>query len=255
MALRHVKETKIHLVARDGTKLVGRLFRGRRRHARLWILAPGFSKHGGSPGIRVAAHALLPYGDVLCMDMRGTGESGGAYGFGAYEHLDLEAAWAWSKAWKKRRVIGFSMGGYVAIRFAATQPKGLEAVHCVSGPSKLEHVLLTGGPVTQCIQYALSPHRVAQRLSSGVNPFFHWDWPLRPKPDAHDLAPRLKVPAHFLTGTFDWLVFPFLTRRIYKAAPEPKTLTSIPWGYHAEYMSMFDRDKFDAWLQKTVGKP
>lgn len=254
MALRVVKESKIHLRTSDGVRIQGRLFQGPRRHQRLWILAPGFAKHGGSPGILLAVHALLPYGDVLCVDFRGTGGSEGRYGFGAFEHLDLQAAWDWSKAWKKRRVIGFSMGGYIAIRFAATRPRGLEAVHCVSGPSKLEHVLLTGGPLTQCLQYALSPHRIAARLSSGVRPVFKWDWPLRPKPDAAYVAPHLKTPSHYLTGTFDWLVFPFLTRRIYRASPQPKTLTSIPWGYHAEYMAMFDRDKFDLWLKETVGK-
>jgi pimeloyl-ACP methyl ester carboxylesterase len=253
VAIRVVKETKIHLEALDGTKLVGRLWQGPRRHKRLWVLAPGFAKHGGSPGIRVVMHLLLPYGDVLCMDLRGTGESEGRYGFGAFEHLDLQAAWDWSKAkWKNKRVIGFSMGGYIAIRFAALRPKGLEAVHCVSGPTKLEDVLLTGGPLTQIFQYILSPHNIDKRLRSGVNPLFHWDWPLRRKPNAADLAPQLQVPSHFLVGGFDWLVFPFLTRRIYDAAPGPKSWTRIPWGYHAEYMADFQREKFMAWLKVTM---
>jgi pimeloyl-ACP methyl ester carboxylesterase len=253
VALRVVKETKIQLKAADGTPLCARLWQGPRRQGRVWVLAPGFAKHSNSPGIRVAVHCLLAHGDVLALDFRGTGESGGRYGFGAFEQMDLQAAWAWvAKRWKHKRVIGFSMGGYNAVRFAAGRPRGLEAVHVVSGPSKFEHVLLTAGPMAQCVQYLCSPHRIARRLASGVNPLFRWGWPLHPKPDAAHLARQIQAPAHFLVGSFDWLVFPFLTRRIYDGVPGTKTWTRIPWGYHAEYMAMFDRDKFEQWLKDTT---
>ena len=255
MALRVVKERGIFLIAADGTKIFARLWQGQRKHQRVWIVSPGFAKHSDSPGIRIAVHILLESGDVLSVDHRGTGQSGGRYAFGAFEYLDLQAALDWARPkWKKKRLIGFSLGGYNVARFASMRPRGLEAVNVVSGPTKVEDVALTLGPLTQIVQYLLSPHRIAKRLASGVDPLFRWDWPFRAKPSAADTAPWMKVPSHYLTGTFDWLVFPFLTRRIYRAAPQPKTLTSIAWGYHAEYMAVFDPDKFKDWVQMSLEK-
>jgi pimeloyl-ACP methyl ester carboxylesterase len=254
MALRVVTETELLLCAADGTRLFARLWRGKRSQARVWIVSPGFAKHSGSPGIRKAVHILLQSGDVLAVDHRGTGHSEGRYGFGAFEYLDVQAALDWARPkWKKKRLIGFSMGGYNVTRVAALRPKGLEAINVVSGPTKIEDVVMTLGPLTQILQFLLSPHRIAARLASGVNPFFRWDWPFRRKPSAADLAPRLTVPSHYLTGSFDWLVFPFLTRRIYRAAPQPKSLDSITWGYHAESMAVFDPEEFAAWVQRTLG--
>jgi pimeloyl-ACP methyl ester carboxylesterase len=107
------------------------------------VLVPGFSGWSGKPGVARATAVLAEHADVLQIDLRGHGRSGGRSTLADREVFEVDAAVAYLRSLGHERVvtIGFSMGGAAAIRHAAlvgeqvhghalTSP--VDAVVCVS---------------------------------------------------------------------------------------------------------------------------
>ncbi|MFI1017927.1 alpha/beta hydrolase [Streptomyces sp. NPDC020965] len=86
------------------------------------VVAHGFTGSVDRPALRRAAQVFARYADVVTFSFRGHGRSGGRSTVGDREVLDLAAAVAWARARGHRRVVtvGFSMGGSVVLRHAAT---------------------------------------------------------------------------------------------------------------------------------------
>ncbi len=106
-------------------------------------LLPGFSGWSEKPGVARAAAVLAEHADVLQVDLRGHGRSGGRSTLADREVFEVDAAVAYLRSLGHERVVtvGFSMGGAAAIRHAAlvgeqvhgqllTHP--VDAVVCVS---------------------------------------------------------------------------------------------------------------------------
>jgi pimeloyl-ACP methyl ester carboxylesterase len=107
------------------------------------VLVPGFSGWSGKPGVARAMAVLAEHADVLQVDLRGHGRSGGRSTLADREVFEVDAAVGYLRSLGHERVItvGFSMGGAAVIRHAAlvgeqvhgyplTQP--VDAVVCVS---------------------------------------------------------------------------------------------------------------------------
>ena len=106
------------LVASDGVELAASLQTG--VGGPVFVLVHGFNGHGRQSRVRVIGDRLADFGDVITVDMRGHGRSGGKSTVGRLEVLDLDAAVHWARELGYASVIavGFSLGAAVAIRQA-----------------------------------------------------------------------------------------------------------------------------------------
>ncbi|PVE06634.1 hydrolase [Streptomyces scopuliridis RB72] len=106
------------------------------------VLAHGFTGSVEKPAVRRAARVFAQRAAVVTFSFRGHGRSGGRSTVGDREILDLAAAVEWARALGHSRVVtvGFSMGGSVVLRHAASH-RGrtgarTDAVAAVSAPAR-----------------------------------------------------------------------------------------------------------------------
>lgn len=229
--------------------------KGIKRSSRLIILAPGFAKYKDAYPMTEICEDLVPWGDVLCLDFRGVGKSGGRYTFGGEEYLDLEPLLQWGKKnYKETVLLGLSLGSYHSLRAAHAWPKLVDKLLLVSCPSSLEDVLLTLGPIRQGFAIATDWKALRKRLSIKFNLFFRWGNPLSKKPNAAHLAPGLKVPTAFLVGGRDRLVVKSLSRKIFEKVIGPKSWIEIPKGNHAEFLFLEQKAEFKKWTSEKLSQ-
>lgn len=244
-------EEEITLYARDGVRIECRLWHRGGSKGPLIIMAPGFSQNKDTPIMRRVCSILSDCGEVLAVDFRGTGQSEGRYAFGAYEHLDLEAAFKWARRRNRDiELIGFSMGGYISLRAAAEFKGMVKRLYLVSAPTRIEDIVWTLGPLRQFANF-LRPEVVKVRFWAGSDYFFRWGNVLARHPEGEALARMLKTPCASLVGLRDGLVIPWLSRRVHKAVASRKTLTEFPQGQHAEYMAVIQQFEFRDWFLKS----
>jgi pimeloyl-ACP methyl ester carboxylesterase len=247
----------IQVTTSDGLTLTFWWWDQVRRRDKLIIVAPGFMQHHGTNIMQHLAQVFWLERDVLGVDFRGMAGNPGRYSFGRDEHKDLLAAFAWAKRMKYKRVelVGFSMGAYIALRAVAEDPGPVKRLYFVSGPTSIEEVVKTWGPLRQILYFLRYPNHLRLRVWAGSQPFFRWAWPLGGHPDGRDLAKRLTVPVQYLIGSEDQLVLPALTRAVYDATPGKKSLTVFEGGQHAEYMAVVHPKKFVEWMRGHGFKP
>jgi pimeloyl-ACP methyl ester carboxylesterase len=123
--------------ASDGVPLSGIHYPGGGGPTALTV-CHGFTHHTRHPITRRVLDALAQHLPVVAFDLRGHGRSGGRSTVGDREPVDLDAAVSWTRAAGYRRVVtvGFSLGGAVALRQAATGDTRPDAVVAVSGPAR-----------------------------------------------------------------------------------------------------------------------
>ncbi|HET7292855.1 MAG TPA: alpha/beta fold hydrolase [Vicinamibacteria bacterium] len=217
---------------RDGVSLrLTRLGSGQ-RHAILVV--PGIFMHRESPEHRLLAARLAPAADVITMDVRGHGDSGGVFSFGAREPDDVAEVEAFLRKDHERVFgLGFSFGGYHTC-VAAALHGAFDAIALVGTPHRLfilDHNFLGRG-----LLRSLGPMARRQRRLTRVLPAL----PLRrPVPSRliDRVAPR---PVLIVHGSDDWLIPPKHAARLFAAAAEPKRLALIEGGLHAENMLAVD---------------
>jgi pimeloyl-ACP methyl ester carboxylesterase len=194
------------------------------------LVAPGIFMHRESDEHRLLAGRLAEIADVVRVDVRGHGDSGGAFTFGVEEPEDLaELATLLRRDYDRVAGLGFSFGGYHTC-VAAARHACFDAVALVGTPHRLfilDHNFLTAGLVRSVKPMAerrRRPTRVAPRVL-----------PRRPAPSelVSRIAPRPLLIVH---GADDWLIPAKHARRLYEKAGEPKTLVLIERGLHAENM-------------------
>jgi dipeptidyl aminopeptidase/acylaminoacyl peptidase len=210
----------------DGVRL--RLTRRSTGRQRAVLVVPGIFMHRESAEHRLLAERLAAVADVLTLDVRGHGDSGGAFSFGLREPEDVAQVAAWLRT-RYPRVggLGFSFGGYHTA-VAAARHRPFDAVALVAAPRRLfllDHNFLTRG-LLRSLPWTLGRERRPTRLS--LNPFGR-----RAVPSllVDGIAP---TPLLILHGTDDWLIPVAHARELYARAREPKTLQLLEGQLHAE---------------------
>lgn len=126
----------------DGVQISAVRVRG--RHDDLcFVLVHGFTGNWRQERVQRVIGRLAGFGDVLAIDMRGHGSSGGRSSVGFHEVHDVAAAVDWARALGYPRVVtvGFSMGGAVVLREAGLAESGglptgrVDGVVSVSAPA------------------------------------------------------------------------------------------------------------------------
>jgi pimeloyl-ACP methyl ester carboxylesterase len=131
----------VRAVTADGVELAGLCCRapsGAGSDAASFVVAHGFTHDTSAPSTRRVISRLASYGPVVALDFRGHGRSGGRSSVGRDETADLDAAVGLVRPLTAGPVVvvGFSMGGAVALRHAAVGARPPDAVVSVSAPSR-----------------------------------------------------------------------------------------------------------------------
>ena len=109
-------------------------------HQRLIIIAHGFFNSKDALLLKELGQALANQYDVLIMDFRGHGKSGGLFYWTSKEYLDLKAVLGYARTrYQKIGVIGFSLGAATSI-ITASQTDGIDTVISISAPSEFEKI-------------------------------------------------------------------------------------------------------------------
>lgn len=216
------------------------------------IVCHGFFQSKETPTFRRMSEALAGERDVVAMDFRGHGRSEGFYAFSAYEGQDLEAVLRWAgKRYARIGIIGFSLGGAIAINTASRRPEKIHSLIAVSAPAVFEEI--------EFHWWTLEAMRAGiQGLEPGVGCrpgrlFLAKDRPIE------RIAGLSDTPVLFMHGTRDPIVGEGHSHRLYAAAKEPKRLEIIKGGGHAQMLFRDNPEGFlrfvNDWFRKTLPGP
>jgi uncharacterized protein len=188
--------------------------------------------HGGNKASSLwVAADLYPRFNVLLLDLRGHGQSGGGRtSVGFLERLDILAAIEWLDAQTRNQpigVLGISMGGATAILAAGENPR-IGAVIADSPFARLR------SPVRAAICQRGYPRSVSPVLAWTVCTIASWQVKVRggldPIDVVHRIAPRPLLIVH---GEADELIPVENAYALYRRAGEPKELWVVPGVEHA----------------------
>lgn len=217
----------------------------------LIVLGHGFTGAASEPATRRIAAGLAAAGDVLALDFRGHGRSGGRSTVGGNETEDVEAAVRWAREQGAGAVatVGFSMGASIVVRHAGLYG-GVDAVVSVSGPARWYY---RGTRPMRRVHLLIEtrPGRLVARGLLGVRVADGWDTvPLSPR----ELAPRIApVPLLVVHGDADaYLPVDHPRELVACAGPNAELWLERGMG-HAENAATPDLiDRIGRWLLDTL---
>ena len=197
------------------------------------LVVPGFWRDRSYPSMPPLASFLNGLGyRTAIMDVRGHGSSGGTYGFNIDEHYDVAAvAEELIRSFETRSLVlmGFSVGGAIAMSAAARHELPIKSEILVSPVSELARVMPRINPFTIhrhiAFSQALNRPRFTLRVPPGAV-----------RLNAVDDVSRVHAPICLIHVKNDWLVGHRHSVRLYERANEPKELhiIDIPGHYHAD---------------------
>jgi len=214
--------------AADGTRIAGWYAPSMNRGAVVITHGTNADRSSMLPEVRVLSAA--GYG-VLAFDWPGLGDSGGHILWGADAGQALVAALDWLSRRPDvdpRRIggLGFSMGGFIMARVAATDLR-LRALVLEGTPSSFDDYLRVHNRHWGLLSEW--PARWALRHSGLLHPA------LDPERLLSAIAPR---PILLIGGTADGEIPELLVRKNYEAAGAPKELWIVPNADHGNYVAV-----------------
>lgn len=228
---------EIQLTSEDNIKIALNYYAKSGRDSVL-IICPGcFMCKDAKPFLNMAED-FFEYFDVIVMDFRGHGKSGGLFTFSAKEHLDLKAVVDYArKRYAKIILLGFSLGAATAIIYTAKY-KGIYGIIAVSTPTdfeKIENHFLKKEAVIPAMEKfefgkspTLRPGNIALKKIKPVNVI-------------SEISP---IPILFLSGRKDPIIHQWHAEKLFENTLEPKRLAVFPDGLHAEELYRKSKKKF-----------
>ncbi|MFH0754225.1 MAG: alpha/beta fold hydrolase [Candidatus Omnitrophota bacterium] len=204
------------------------------------IMAHGFYSSKDTDLFRGIASAFSKGYDVISFDFRGHGKSSHVFTWTAHEQKDLRAVIAYAKecCYEKIGVIGFSLGAVIVL-LEASGHRDIDSVIAVSSPSNLREINYHFWEKDMWEDLKLNLG--IQGRGKGIRP----GNPFLAKMRLMDVVDRIApIPVLFFHGEKDWLIKPGHSQRLYDRAKEPKMLTVLKDGGHAERMFDIFPDQF-----------
>ena len=207
----------------DGIELASRRWQAPSASA-VVVLVHGFTGRIDHVQVTDLADTLCGRGlGVLAFDSRGHGQSGGLCTLGDLERHDVAAAVAEARTTAERVVVvGASIGGVAALRYAAEDPD-LAGVVTVSSPATWAVPRTPRSALAAVLTQTTFGRAITARwLGTRVLPEWH-----APEPPI-DVVPRLSTPLAVVHGARDDFVRPFNAQLMYDAASDPRRLWIVP---------------------------
>ncbi len=206
------------------------------------IICPGFFQSKDTATFQRLSRALAQEYDVLAMDFRGHGRSGGLYTFSAREDADLEAVLAWARVrYARIGMLSFSLGAAITVNTLSRNAQGISSIILVSGSSSFEQI-----EFKFWTPEAMRPGMTGLEAGSGCRP---GNLLLKKAKPVEHIAKLTPIPVFMIHGTRDVIVGVAHSHRLYAAAAEPKRLQIINGGSHAEALFRDDPQGFLALIQ------
>lgn len=217
-----------YVMTEDGKRIA--FYHINRGFSKVIIIAHGFYTNKDTALFKSMADAFSKEYDVIVFDFRGHGKSSDVFTWTALEQKDLRAITAYAKEnnYSKIGVIGFSLGAAIAL-IEASSHQNIDSVIAVSAPADLGS-----------INYHFWEKEMWQDLklnlgSNGQGNDVQPGSPALQKNPPGDIVDKISpTPVMFLHGEKDWLVKLNHSQFLFEKAKEPKVLTIMEDGGHAE---------------------
>lgn len=207
-------------------------------HDEVIIICPGWFMTKDSKAFVNLADDLAKTCDVISMDFRGHGKSGGFYTFTSKEGQDLDTVVNFAKTnYKKVSLLGFSLGGALVVLHCA-KDKQIHKCITVSAPTdffKIENHMFSPRAWYPTIFQKFELKRWLS-IRAG-NPFLRKTNPI-------DVVESIETPTLFISGEKDPTVFAWHTKSLYDKATCKKHYIEFPKGNHAEDLYNDFKDEF-----------
>jgi alpha-beta hydrolase superfamily lysophospholipase len=236
----------------DGTPIYFDLYEG--GGDSLVLVVPGFWRDRRHPSMKRLGDFLAGFGyNVAIIDVRGHGESGGTYGFNLHEHHDVYAVAAELQRrglYNRASLLGFSVGGAIAVATAACHDLPLRSLLLISSVAEFSMIAPRLNPLHMRRHIAFS--------QAFRRPRFDWRFMKSEKRKATEDIRALHMPVCLLHVKNDWLIGHPHSVALYENANEPKELhiIDIPGNYHADRIFSAAGDEVEpmmlAFLKKTL---
>ncbi len=217
------------IATRDGVEID--TLRLGRKPGRGVVICHGFGGNKNISGLVACAEALAGDYSVYTFDFRGHGLSSGRYTFSEREVDDLGAVLETARADGNLRlaVLGFSMGGVTALRYAALHG-GLDSLLVVSVPARLEDARAPGARFLRFL-FLTAPGRALLDHRFGVRVARDWDVADPPADLVGRIAP---LPLTIIHGADDYIFEVEQAEELRRLAGEGTRLKVFEGFGHAE---------------------
>lgn len=216
----------------------------------LALVVPGFWRDRRYPTMLRLGSYLEELGYAAAiMDCRGHGESDGTYGFNLSEHEDTFAVAVDALEqgnFTSIVLVGFSVGGAIAISTAARHELPLAGLLLISPVAEFSMIVPRVNPFTIHRHIAISNAR--------RRPRFDWKFAVSPKLKATDDIANVHVPVSLIHVKNDWLIDHTHSLALFERANEPRELhiIDIPGNYHADRIFLQAGDRIEPLVRRFL---
>ena len=207
-------------------------------HNELIIICPGWFMTKDSRAFKSIADTLSKEFDVIVMDFRGHGKSGGFYTFTSKEDKDIDTVVQYAKTkYAKIFLMGFSLGAGLALIYASKSSdiKSVIAVSPYTNFYKIENHMWHPNAWIPTLFKKFEPLRWLT-ICPG-NPFMKKIKPV-------DIIDKIKIPVLFIAGDKDKTVYPAHTKTLFNRAVCKKKLEIFTNSIHAEDIFITEPEAF-----------
>lgn len=202
------------------------------------IIAPGWCMTKDSDAFKQISEMFALQYDVMTIDFRGHGKSGGYFTFTSKEIFDLNAVVNYAKqsGYSKIYLAGFSLGGGLVLIYAS-QYDNIDKIIAVSPYTdffKIENRMWKKEAWCE----TLKKFELGRFLSIRPDIF------PRKKIKPIDIIKKVKPPTLFLAGKNDPTVYLWHTKKLFNRAKCPKKLKIFEKGIHAEDLFLYFKEDF-----------
>lgn len=229
------EKNEIKLKSKDNVKIAINFYN--QGNEAVVIVAPGWCMTKDSKAFCEISEVFANDFDVITLDFRGHGKSGGFFTFGAKEIEDLTTVVDFAKEkYDKIYLAGFSLGASTSLIVAA-QNDCVDKVIAVSAPSefgKIENYMWKKAAWFE----TLRKFELSRFLTIRPSLIIH------KKPKAIDFVDKITAPTLFIAGENDPTVYPWHTEKLFQKATCRKDYKLFKNGYHAEDLYLHFKDEF-----------
>ena len=208
---------------------------------RVVILAPGWFMTKDSKSFKQMSEIFSKYSDVIAMDFRGHGKSGGLYTFTSKEVNDLSAVMEYAKQYyKKIYIMGFSLGAAVAL-IIGSKDDSVSKIIAVSAPVCFEKI---ENKVWKKEAWIPTLQKCELKRWFSIRPSVIPNKKIKPI----DIVEKIKCPTLFLAGEKDPTIESWHTKALFTKAVCDKKFELFENCCHAEDLFIQNENK-TTWRQ------